>query len=201
MYSPENDMHPGVVPPCLQNLTQVEEMLIARACPIMCVFHKHGGQRGYKGHVVNLPQNVQGFLDTLPANVNDLPLLIVRRQGAHDTYADFKVRRDRVLSALLWLKENNRCYSDIVISEDALERLPENAVPPDLLMIEKCADENPDATEANSNDSFSDLYTHSFLPSPAQQRTEDNTIRSIINGENPLDWPAIEGIANIRLHF
>jgi hypothetical protein len=89
MYSPENDMHPGVVPPCLQNLTQVEEMLIARACPIMCVFHKHGGQRGYKGHVVNLPQNVQGFLDTLPANVNDLPLLIVRRQGAHDTYADF----------------------------------------------------------------------------------------------------------------
>ena len=96
--------------------------------------------------------------------------------------------------------ENNRCYSDIVISEDALERLPENAVPPDLLMIEECADENPDATEANSNDSFSDLYTHSFLPSPAQQRTEDNTIRSIINGENPLDWPAIEGIANIRLH-
>ena len=43
------------------------------------------------------------------ANVNDLPLLIVRHQG--DTYTDFKVRRDRVLSALIWLKENNKCYS------------------------------------------------------------------------------------------
>ena len=85
LYSADNDMHPGPVPPCLQDLTQVEEMLIARACPIMCVFHKHGGQRAYKGHVVNLPQNIQGFLDTLPANVNDLPILIVRRQGSHDT--------------------------------------------------------------------------------------------------------------------
>ena len=37
-------MHPGPVPDCLQQLTQVEEMLIARACPIMSVYCKHGGQ-------------------------------------------------------------------------------------------------------------------------------------------------------------
>lgn len=51
-YSAENDMHPGTVPPWLQGLTHVE-MIIARACPIMCVYWKHGGQRGYKGHVVS----------------------------------------------------------------------------------------------------------------------------------------------------
>ena len=107
LYSVENDMYPGDVPICLQGLTQVEEMLIARACPIMCIYRKHGGQRGYKGHVVNLPQNIQGFLDTLPSNVNDLPILIVRRQGAENTYADFRVRRSRVLSAIEWLKQNN----------------------------------------------------------------------------------------------
>lgn len=56
-------MDPGIVPPCLQEMTQVEEMLIAHACPIMSVSHKHGGQRGYKGHVLNLPQDVQGFLN------------------------------------------------------------------------------------------------------------------------------------------
>ena len=55
LYSDENDMHPGDVPPCLQGLTQVEEMLIARACPIMRVYRKHGGQRGYTGYVLNLP--------------------------------------------------------------------------------------------------------------------------------------------------
>ena len=75
-------MDPGTVPAELQDLTEVEEMLIARAFPIMCVYRKHGGQRGYKGHVLNLPQDVQGFLSTLPANVSDLPVLIIRKQGA-----------------------------------------------------------------------------------------------------------------------
>lgn len=37
-YSKENDMDPGDVPACLQ---EIEEMLIARACPIMCVYGKH----------------------------------------------------------------------------------------------------------------------------------------------------------------
>ena len=58
LFSPQNDMDPGVVPQCLENMTQIEEMLIARACPIMTVYRKHGGQRGYSGHVLNLPQNI-----------------------------------------------------------------------------------------------------------------------------------------------
>ena len=58
-YSQENDMDPKAVPQSLQNLSQVEEMLIARICPIMCVYRKHGGQRGYKGHVINFPQDIR----------------------------------------------------------------------------------------------------------------------------------------------
>ena len=49
-------MIPSHVPHELQNLTQVEEMLIARALPIMRVYIKPGGQRGYSGHCINLPQ-------------------------------------------------------------------------------------------------------------------------------------------------
>jgi hypothetical protein len=51
-------MIPSSVPHELQNLTQIEEMLIARALPIMRVYIKPGGQRGYSGHCINLPQNV-----------------------------------------------------------------------------------------------------------------------------------------------
>ena len=40
-------MIPSCVPHELQNLTQIEEMLIARALPIMRVYIKPGGQRGY----------------------------------------------------------------------------------------------------------------------------------------------------------
>ena len=49
----------------------------SRWCPF-----KHGGQRGYKGHVLSLPQDIQGFLNSLPANVSDLPILVIRKQGA-----------------------------------------------------------------------------------------------------------------------
>ena len=82
LYSAENDMDPGSVPAELQGLSEVEELLIARAFPIVSIYRKHGGQRGYKGHVLNLPQDIQGFLNSLPANVSDLPILVMRKQGA-----------------------------------------------------------------------------------------------------------------------
>ena len=44
-------MDPGCLPTALQGLTDIEEMVIAKACPIVCVYRKHGGQRGYTGHV------------------------------------------------------------------------------------------------------------------------------------------------------
>lgn len=55
-FSKENNMIPSEVPSELQGLTQVEEMLIARALPIMRVYIKPGGQRGYSGHCINLPR-------------------------------------------------------------------------------------------------------------------------------------------------
>ena len=75
-------MDPGSVPAELQGLSEVEELLIARALPIMSIYRKHGGQRGYKGHALNLPQDIQGFLNSLLANVSDLPMLVIRKQGA-----------------------------------------------------------------------------------------------------------------------
>ena len=56
----------GPVPLSLEGLTQVEQMLIARGCPVMCVYRKKGGQCGYKNHVLNFPQDIQGSLDSCP---------------------------------------------------------------------------------------------------------------------------------------
>ena len=57
-FSVENSLIPSSVPFELKGLTQIEEMLIARALPIMRVYIKPAGQRGYSGHCINLPQNV-----------------------------------------------------------------------------------------------------------------------------------------------
>ena len=40
----------------------------------MTVYHKRGGQLGYSGHVLNLPQNIQQFINELLVKVNDLPV-------------------------------------------------------------------------------------------------------------------------------
>ena len=70
-------------------------MLISRVCPIMRVYRKHGGQRRYQGHVLNLPQDIQSFLNSLPSHVADLPVVVVRRHGADDTHRDITVRQHK----------------------------------------------------------------------------------------------------------
>ena len=69
-------MIPSPVPPELQGLSQVEEMLIARALPIMRVYIKPGGQRGYNGHCIYLPQNVKELAHCLLRYPKDLRLLL-----------------------------------------------------------------------------------------------------------------------------
>ena len=78
LFSSQNNMDPGTVPN-EQNRTEIEEMLIARACTVIWVHRKHGGKRGYKGHVLKLPQDIQGFFARLPPNVAELPFLVIRR--------------------------------------------------------------------------------------------------------------------------
>ena len=65
-------MIPSSVPEELKNLTQFDEMLIARAFPVIHVYTKpKGGQRAYKGHVITLPQDVQQLADVLPCCPSD----------------------------------------------------------------------------------------------------------------------------------
>ena len=200
LFSQENDMDPGAVPLEFQALTEMEGMLIARACPVMCVYRKHGGQRGYKGHVLNLPQDIQGFLTKLPANVTELPYLIIRRHGAENTHRDCKVRREKVLQAITWLKENNPFYADIEIDYEALKRLPVDGITSDLPTTDDpqqdVQQDNETGTieEPPQNISIENQHdSHSFIPLPQAQQSEQHTIRALINGEDPLEWPSNDG--------
>ena len=83
--SHENLMIPSPIPHQLQNLTQTEEMLIARALPIMRVYIKPGGQRGYSGHCINLAQNVTELATSLPRYPKDLAVIIVKVRGRDNT--------------------------------------------------------------------------------------------------------------------
>ena len=72
---------PSPVPHQLEGLTQTEQMLIARALPIMTVYIKPGGQRGYSGHCVNMPQNVKELARALPRYPKDVSVILVHMKG------------------------------------------------------------------------------------------------------------------------
>lgn len=96
------------------------------------------------------------------------------------------------MEALQWLQQNNRFYQDIMIDHAALQNLPEDGVPLDLLTVEE------DGAEADSdNDDYVQSKctgdSHSFLPLPSREAMADSTIRSIVNGDNPVDLPDIAG--------
>ena len=198
-------MDPGIVPEQLRGLTKVEEMLISRVCPIMRVYRKHGGQRGYEGHVLNLPQDVQSFLNRLPSQVADLPVMVVRRHGADDTHKDFTVRRHRVLEALLWLKTNNPFFKDIEIDRQVIQSLPENGVPDELryviddneLSVHVENERPPQEPTMSANASVEELMlgndSTSFIPMRQRQRKDGAAIQDAVNEVGPLDWPSTEG--------
>ena len=94
-------------------------MLISAVMPIMSVYRLPQGQYGYSGHVVNLPQDVTSFAQSLPRLPSGLDVIVVRKEGANQTHRDFRVRRGVVLRALQWLVSNNKYYRALGVTIDA----------------------------------------------------------------------------------
>jgi len=194
-------MIPSPVPPQLQGLTQFEEMLIARAFPIMHVYTKpRGGQRAYKGHVITLPQDVQQLADILPRCLKGLPVIVFKIVGRDNYSKDFVVRRQKIADALYWLtgvnnlgEPNNPLYQNVKIDKQILATLPENGVLSHVSTV-NCedsesdidihADEIPfDSGPVNFDDAEkvfnSETEMTSFIPSNVDKKKE----RDIIDNE------------------
>jgi len=135
-------MIPSKVPPELQGLTQVEEMLIARALPVISVYLKPGGQRGYSGHCINLPQHEEELASSLPRFPRELSVIVVKVKTKDNNFKDLFVRRERVADALLWLISNNPYYKDVKIYQYSSNCLPKHGIPHDLILVER---ENEDS--------------------------------------------------------
>lgn len=136
-FAAGNNMIPTPVPKEPQGLTQIEEMLISRALPIMKVYVKPGGQHGYSGHCINLPQKVSELAQTLPRYPKNISLIMVTMNGKNNSFRDVVVRRNVVEQALFWLMKNNPHYENIMFDSDALNSLPTNGMPHDLQTIER----------------------------------------------------------------
>ena len=199
-FSAQNMMIPSAVPDELEGLTQVEQMLIARALPVMRVYVKPGGQRAYKGHCINLPQDITEFANSLPHYPKDIPVIIVKIKGKNNSSRDVTVRREVVHRALQWLLKNNPHYKDLNINHDALNSLPDNGVPSDLGSVEtvesNIEDNDPDLGPQNSDEDIiynSDSEMSTFLPMPEKQKPEIQATRDrLLEQPSSVHWPTVD---------
>ena len=154
-FSLANNMWIGPVPWQLQILTLPESLLIAHLFPRVYVVklypkaYRGTGdgdtlQRGLRGNVSTFELDVKGVENMLQGKLMPRPLAILPRIitlsyiGKGNLPKDllrstFRVRRQAVVDALLWLKSNNpKYYGDIDISDERLASLPEDDVPVEL---------------------------------------------------------------------
>ncbi|XP_034239366.1 uncharacterized protein LOC117644209 [Thrips palmi] len=187
------EYNPGVVPDCLKILTYVERQLIARIHPVVSLYKIQNCQYGYKGNIINFPQNVQEIADILPHKIEDLNNIITIRLDNSNSHQDFQVRRSEVHNALLWLKKNNPFYKDIEISEANLKLLPENKNMYRNMKGYNVNQNIPDSfdseCESSSNESdFEDMYS--------QTRDDEELGIVVTDIPNITDYSQTEKIEN-----
>jgi hypothetical protein len=133
LMSGENDMDPGELPAHLPELTQVEEMIIARCHVQMMVYRYRGHQYHYSGHCVSFMQNTTKTVSMLPNLPSELDIVVLRpsnqvvesdQRYQRQFRSTFRVRRGHVITWLRYLKANHPDYRHITISLDRLDTLP-----------------------------------------------------------------------------
>ena len=150
-----------------------------------------------------MPQNVTELATSLPRYPKDLAVIIVEVKGRDNTFKDVTVRKQKVHNALIWLINNNPHCSGLTINDDALNSLPDNGVPTDLMTVETdddiVSDDNcsPDAGPPTDNPSEDVVYNDStemssFLPVGEQQQQEIDAVRNQLSENEPMQWPSVE---------
>jgi len=132
-------------PSALEDLTPVEECLIAKCHPVGTILKLRPGGRAsptnynaLRGHMIVIPQDPGPLLQILPSPELRLDNLIkvfwLGKQPPTNTDLKqfLRVRKDKVLTALYYLVRHNHLYRDITINNTMIEGWSDEFVPPEI---------------------------------------------------------------------
>ena len=131
------------LPPPLRDLTIAEQTFIARGHNLIRLHTLPGRsqpedrQSSLRGNVISFPQNAGTVFASLPrplANAPEMLTVLFTRDSQADLSRcpEFRVRRQVVHDALLWLRAHNPFYADIQLDTVALNQLPIDGIPPSV---------------------------------------------------------------------
>lgn len=104
-WTKANKMDPGIVPPELTDLTDIETMVIAQVHTVISIRRFKGSQYIYNGNIINFPQNINDYVRVLPHIPSSLPYLLVFHRTFPESIIKCIARPEKIRSALLWLKK------------------------------------------------------------------------------------------------
>ena len=146
------------IPDELRNMFPLERRVISFRIPFITVIvvRRYGGHYKVNGPPVNVPATLDQIVKILPRMPSQLqlhPLKLKRKLEYKSHYMYDKVRKDKVISAILWLKQNNGHYANVAIDTHWLEQSSLNDialfVDDDTTGFVKCCDQSG---EQNSPD-------------------------------------------------
>ena len=184
MFSAENDMHARMPPPEIACLNEVEQLCVTRLHIKMSVYRLYGRSVRHKGHCITFTHDLDEFsgrLTSLPPRPADLPLLIVA--PGDETSVGLPANRHKILQALVWLKRNNRFYTDVIIDEEVLRLYPEDDTTP-VAGLHTVRGDNADEEKVDN----ASAYTHEeeraeMTYSTVLTRDNRNTEQEVIEQE------------------
>jgi hypothetical protein len=152
-----NNIWIGCVPWQLKDLSFAERMLISKVRHNRCVVRVASGRGKMSANAIMFATPIVKIYQVLPVSKDELSevLAFVFLGSARPTEEDFArtpmlVRRTRVKDALDWLKLNHRDYTDLEISPENLQDLPENGIPCGVDWKETVEGETNNVAEAMS---------------------------------------------------
>ena len=117
-----NCMALSEVPPELLNLSDLERRIISLRIPFMVIFClvRYGSQYKIRGGCTNVPSSLDQIVDILPRMPNDIqfhPMKLKKKMCYKSNYMYNYIRKDVVIAAIKWLKENNKLYNEIELND------------------------------------------------------------------------------------
>ena len=119
------------IPDVLKSLTMAEKLLIRRCSPLIPSHHIRNGVYGIFGHCVTFAQDIDSMCTDLPQKESNMVIFVrnlSNRLSGEIHTQHFKVNKDKVLSALRWLKVHHVGYKDITINSSNLDWIKKDTV-------------------------------------------------------------------------
>ena len=110
------------IPPELFGLNEIERRLISLRIPFLKIMalHRAGSHFRVNGPCVNVPSTISklcNLLPRLPDEAQLIPMKLKRKIVYKGYHMSGHIRKDVVMNAVKWLKENNEYYKDIELND------------------------------------------------------------------------------------